>query len=234
MYSKPSMTVSIIPEKGALEMKKVQRMISILVLVILVIPTMSVLAKEGMSMTIRGPGIKGEVTLPQSDLMMSLEDTGFFGFSDNVSAIKPPANLGEGYNITWSIIENAKPVPVIEMVYYPAEKGVAGYVHYTGRIQGSAIQPVDEWGQLPLSADNAFRRLMDANKITLQTAVLSTSAAESVKQPQTQPEVQSANPSIPVTAPTQIPYATIAVVAIILAVGAGLLLRKRVTGQRSV
>jgi len=215
-------------------MKKFRRVISILLLVVLAIPTLSVFAKEGMSMTIRGPGIKGEVTLGQSDLLMSLEDSGFFGFSGNVSLIKPLENPGEGYNITASIIENGKPIPFVEMVYYPAEEGQAGYVHYISKVSDGSLKPVDEWERLPLSADKAFRRLMDANKISLQAAVLTTSAAEAVKQPQTQPEVQSANPSNAVAPPTQVPYSAIAAIAVLLALGAGVFLRKRVTSQRSV
>lgn len=214
-------------------MKKFQRVISILLLVVLAIPTRSVFAKEGMQMTIRGPGIKGEVTLGQSDLLMRLEDSGFFGFSGNVTSIKPLENPGEGYNITASIIESGKPIPFVEMVYYPAEEG-AGYVHYISKVSGESLKPVDEWGRLPLSADKAFRRLMDANKISLQAVVLSTSAVDAVKQPETQPEVRPANSSSTVTSPAQVPYLAIAAIAVLLALGAGLILRKRVTSQRSV
>jgi hypothetical protein len=214
-------------------MKKFQRAISILLLVVLAIPTMCVFAKGGMSMTISGPGINGEITLGNSDLLMKLEDSGFFGFSGNISLIKPLENPSEGYNITASIIENDKPIPFVEMVYYPDEKG-AGYVHYISKINGDSLKPVDEWGRLPLSADKAFRQLMDANKITLQAAVLSTSAVDAAKQPQTQPKVQSANSSNTATAPAQIPYFAIAVIAVLLALGAGVVLRKRVASQRSM
>jgi len=219
-------------------MKKFQRVVSILlVIIVLAIPTMSVFAKEGMLMTIRGPGIKGEMTLNQSDLLMSLEDSGFFGFSGNISAIKPLDNPGDGYNITAAIIENGKPVPFVEMVYYPAEEGQAGYVHYVSRINGKALAPVDEWGQLPLHADKAFRRLMTANKITLQPAVLAAPAAVAVEQAQSQPEVQPATSSSAVTSPAQAPFGMMAIIAAILVLavlGAGLILRKRVVSQRSV
>ena len=215
-------------------MKKFRRSISILLLILMAVPSVSVFAKEGMSMTIKGPGIKGEVTLMQSDLMMRLEDSGFFGFSGNITAVKPLENPGEGYTITASIIEQDQPIPFVEMVYYPAEKGQAGFVHYVKRINGDSLQTVDEWGQLPLSADQAFRRFMEANNITIQTAVLSAPAAETIKQPQTQPEVQPANSSPTVASPTQVPYIVTAGIAVLLALGAGLLLRRRMTSQRSV
>ena len=215
-------------------MKKFRRLISVLLLIVLAVPTVGVFAKEGMSMTIKGPGIKGEVTLMQSDLMMRLEDSGFFGFSGNITAIKPLENPGEGYTITAAIIEQDQPIPFVELVYYPAEKDEAGYVHYVSRVNGDSLQTVDEWGQLPLSADQAFRRLMEANNIALQTAVHSAPAAETVKQPQAHPEVQPANASPVVASPMQVPYLAITGIAVLLALGAGLLLRKRVTSQRSI
>lgn len=215
-------------------MKKFQRVVSILLLVVLAIPTLSVFAKEGgMRMTISGPGINGEAAIESSDLLMRLEDTGFFGFSDNITFIKPLENPGEGYKITAYLGKSNTIMPFVTMEYYPAEEG-AGYVHYTGRIDGESMKLVDEWGRLPANADKTFKRLMDVNQISLQTAVLSTSAVDAVKQPQTQPEVQPANPSSAVTPRTQPPYGTVAIIAAILViVGAGLIVRKRFTSQRS-
>ena len=217
-------------------MKKIQRRVLsiLLVLTVLAIPTLGVFAKEGMAMTIRGPGIKGEITLGNSDQLMRLEDSGFFGFSDNISFVKPLENPGEGYNITASIVENGKMIPFVEMVYYPAEEGQAGYVHYTSRINGEMLKPVDEWARLPLNADKAFRTLMTANRITLQPAVLAAPAAV-VAEPQTQPGGQPASSPAVSSAPIQVPYIALAVTAAILAMlGAGLVLRKRTASQRSV
>jgi len=214
-------------------MKKIQRrvMFFVLVLTVLAIPTMSVFAKELGLLTITGPGIKGELTLKDPDQLMKLEGSGFF---DQVSSIKPPENLGQGYNIAAHLNLDGKMTPFAEMVYYPAEEGQQGYVHYTGRLKGESLQPVDEWGKLAPSADKAFRALMTDNKITLQPAIVAAPVAVAAA-PEVQPKAQPVEASPVSPAPMQVPYIALAVIVAIIAVlGAGLVLRKRTISQRSV
>jgi hypothetical protein len=80
-------------------MNTTQRRIWFLILItaLLVIPSTVVFAKELGLLTITGPGIKGEVSLDNHDDMMNLEQSGFF---DQAKSVKPPENLGQGYNIT--------------------------------------------------------------------------------------------------------------------------------------
>jgi len=200
----------------------------VLLIVLLAIPTMAVLAKELGLLTISGPGLKGEIGLNDPKELSKLEGSGFF---DQPMGIKPPSNLGDGYNITAHLNLDGKMVPLLQMVYYPGEEGQAGYWHITGRLNGEELQTVDQWGQMRPEAENAFRGLMTANKITLQPAIVSAPvevapAAQAAAEPAVVP---AASP-----APTQTPpYLVASIAAILVLVGAGLALRRRTVNQRS-
>ena len=211
-------------------MNKTKRHILTLTMLIglLAIPTLVVFAKELGLLTISGPGIKGELTLSDPKDMMKLEQSGFF---DQAVLTKAPTGLGEGYSITAHLNLDGKIVPFVEMVYYPTEAGQPGYVHYTGRLNGETLQKVDEWNILTRASDDAFRSLMTANNITLQSALIKAPAA-----------VAPVAPAVvePVVAPAvslgsiQPPYMILALVATILVIaGAGLALRRRTVSHPS-
>jgi len=202
----------------------------ILAIALLALPT-AVFAKELGMLTISGPGIKGDLTLNDPEQMMKLEGSGFF---DQVNFMKQaPENLGQGYNISASLNLDGTLTPFVEMVYYPTAEGQPGYVHYTGRLNGQSIKPVDEWGTLSLSADNAFRALMTANQITLQSAIAAAPVVVAAA-PETKPEVQPASASAAAPAPIQIPYIVLALIAVVaLALGTTLMLKRRAVSQRS-
>jgi len=194
----------------------------LLVIALLVIPTFVVFAKELGMLTISGPGIKGELTLKDPKAMMNLEQSGFF---DDAVLSKPPENLNldAGYKITAHLNLDGKVVPFIQMVYYPTNEGQAGYVHYTGRLDGQTLQAVDEWHLMRLDTEKAFRSLMAANNITLQSALVTVPpvAAPAVDvEPVTVPATSSAAAQVPYLIP-------IAIAAILLLMGAGLALRHR-------
>lgn len=196
----------------------------VLMLGLLAIPTLTVFAKELSSLTITGPGIKGELTLNDPDFMRKLEQSGFF---DQAVLTDAPKNLdlNSGYNITAVLNLDGKMTPFVQMVYYATEEGQPGYLHYTSRLKGASMEPVDEWNILSRSADEAFRTMMTANHVTLQSALV----AASVKQ------VPPASAAEPVTAPIVasprsdqvINFVAVAVAAILLLVGAGLVIRRR-------
>ena len=157
-------------------MKKVNRHILFLFLIValLAVSTSVVFAKELGLLTISGPGIKGDVTLKDPEAMMDLERAGFF---DQAFLSKRPENLGEGYNMTAHLNLDGKMVPFIQMVYYPTNEGQSAYIHYTARLEGETLQPVDEWHLLNLKADGALRNLLTANDITVQSALITAPAA---------------------------------------------------------
>jgi hypothetical protein len=211
-------------------MNRTKRHILSLIMLIglLAMPTLVVFAKELGLLTISGPGIKGELTLKDPNEMMKLEQSGFF---DQAVLAKAPVGLGEGYAITAHLNLDGKVVPFIEMVYYPTEEGQPGYVHYTGRLNGETLQKVDEWNILTRDADTAFRGLMTANNITLQSALIKAPA-----------EVAPAEPAMvePVIAPdvspmsVRPPYGILALaVTILILAGAGLALRRRTVSHPS-
>jgi hypothetical protein len=203
----------------------------ILAIAMLLIPT-AVFAKELGLLIITGPGIKGELTLNDSSILRKLESSGFFDQSNMIK--QAPENLGQGYNITSHLNLDGTMTPFVEMVYYPVEEGQPGYIHVTGRLDGTTLRKVDEWSKIPLDADKFFRTVMAANKVTLQSAIVAAPAVVAVA-PETKTEVQPAV-SAPVTSPAsiQVPYAALALTAVILAVfGAALMLRRRAVSQRS-
>ena len=213
----------------------------ILALMLLLLPS-TVFAKELGLLLITGPGIKGEISLIDESVLRKLEGSGFFDQSNRLKAA--PENLGEGYTITSQLNLDGKMVPFIEMVYYPVEEGQAGYIHVTGRLDGTTLRKVDEWSQIPLEADKFFRTVMVANDVTLQSAIVAAPAVAEAAAPQTksevepavaqpsQPEVQPASAPITTPAPVQVPYAALVLTAVIFAVfGAVLMLRRRAINQ---
>ena len=211
--------------------------ILVLTIALLVIPSTVAFAKELGLLTITGPGIKGEVSLNNHDDMMNLEQSGFF---DQVKFVKPPENLGQGYNITAHLNLDGKLVPMVEMVYFPAEEGQPGYVHYTGRLNGESLQTVDEWAQMRPQAETALRDIMTANKITIQPAVVVAPAAvapvaiEPAKsEEQTAVQPASGTSVATPTVPQQAYYMAAALAILLIVVGAGLVLKRRAAGQQS-
>lgn len=206
-------------------MNRTRRYVLFLMLLIalLAISTSVVFAKELGLLTISGPGIKGDVTLKDPKAMMDLEQSGFF---DQAVLAKPPKDLGEGYNITAHLNLDGKMVPFVQMVYYPTQEGQAGYVHYTGRLNGEALQTVDEWHLLNRTADGALRDLMTANNITVQSALITAPAAVApAREPVSAPAVE---PVTAPAAPAQTPSLIIALVVGILALtGVALAARRR-------
>ena len=210
----------------------------LLMIALLLIPTTVAFAKELGLLTITGPGIKGEVSLNNHDDMMNLEQSGFF---DQVKFVKPPENLGQGYNITAHLNLDGKLVPMVEMVYYPAEESQIGYVHYTGRLLGESIEPVDEWGQMRPEAEAALRDIMMANKITIQPAVIAAPAVvapAAIEPAQSEEQTVVKEPvaapvNVPATVPPQAYYAVAALSLLLITAGVALVLRRRTTSQRS-
>ena len=222
-------------------MKTKRHILSVLLAIAaLLIPT-AVFAKELGLLTITGPGIKGEVTVSDSGVLHKLESTGFFDQSNMMK--QAPENLGQGYTITSSLNLDGKMTPFVEMVYYPIEKGQPGYIHVTGRLDGTSLRKVDEWSQLSLDADNTFRIVMTANKVALQSAILAAPAAVVAPQTNAQAEPatvveskQSQSATGPVASPSfpRVPYSVLAFSAVALIIlGAALLLRRRAASQRS-
>src|SRR5688500_13995052 len=217
-------------EKEHSEMNKTkQHILSLIVLMaLLAIPTLLVFAKHLGLLTICGPALKGELTLSDPDEMMKLEQSGFF---DQAVLAKAPTGLGEVYAITAHLNLDGKVVPFVQMIYYPTNEGQPGYVHYTGRLNGETLQKVDEWNLLTRASDDAFRSLMTANNITLQSALIKVPAELAPAEP------PAGEPAIAPAAsprPAQPPYIILALVATILIVaGAGLAMRRRTVSHPS-
>lgn len=203
----------------------------ILAITLLLLPS-TVFAKELGLLTITGPGIKGEFTVSDSSVLRKLESSGFFDQSNMMK--QAPENLGQGYTITSSLNLDGTMTPFVEMVYYPIEKGQPGYIHVTGRLDGTTLRKVDEWATLSLDADNTFRFVMAANKVALQSAIVAAPAAAVAAVPQKQPEVQPASAPVATSTPVQGPYVILALIAVIFAAsGAVVMLRRRAISQHS-
>lgn len=211
-------------------------LVAAVTLALLTIPTFVVFAKELGSLTISGPGIDGEISINHSSGLMKLQQSGFF---DQLSAVKPPDNLGAGYKITAYLNLDSKAVPFVEMIYYATDNGQPGYVHYTARFNGDSLQKVDEWGKLNKDADTAFIGLMAQYDITLQPAIVSVpapvnSAANAVAQSGQVPAESSEQTtnqkpaSVPRVSSIPTSYIILAVIAaLLLLAGTGLAMRRR-------
>lgn len=206
--------------------KMKRRLLPALIIALLALPTLLVFAKELGSLTVSGPGIKGEMTI--NDPKFTLEQSGFF---DQSAFAKAPTNLNldAGYSITAHLNMDGKIVPFAQMMYYPTEEGQSSYIHYTARLQGEALQPADDWYVLSQSADTALRALMTANDVTVQSALVAASVkSESAAEA---PAASAAQPAVvPVTssASDQSTYVILALaVTTVLLIGAGLTLRRR-------
>ena len=156
----------------------------LLSIIMLSIPSVAVFAKELSLLTVTGPGIRSELAMRDQKVMTTLEASGFF---DQTAVVLPPKNLNweAGYTVTAYLNLDGQTLPYVQMVYYAADQGQPGYVHFTGRLAGAALEPVDEWRVLTRNADNTFRGLMTANDITLQAALITVPAAAPAIEPVT-------------------------------------------------
>ena len=102
----------------------------IVAITLLIIPT-SVFAKGPFTyLTIKGPGISGDISVTDPAML------DFFAFADfSKGGIDAPANLGEGYEVTRSFVDENDNVQNFDMLhYYPDTR----YVYYDGLIGGSS------------------------------------------------------------------------------------------------
>ncbi|HEY5728450.1 MAG TPA: hypothetical protein VIS72_00250 [Anaerolineales bacterium] len=132
---------------------------TLLLFVVLLIPTSLALAEGNFDyIIVKGPGLQGELNLTNPEL------TSFLTFADfTQGAIDPPANPGEGYEITrvYVVMENEKPDPTAfdQLYYYPYSDD--GYVYYIGLAKGSSEYD-RKWYEANLSADAPFRAALAA------------------------------------------------------------------------
>jgi len=204
-------------------MNRTNRLIVFFLLTIMMLSMSTVaLAKELSLLTIAGPGIKSELGLRDQKLMTTLEASGFF---DQTGLVLPPPNLNKqaGYTVTAYLNLDGQVLPYVEMVYYAADQGKPGYVHFTGRLAGEALQPVDEWRMLTRNADNTFRGLMSAHDIVLQPALITVPAAAPASEPVTL--------AAPPVGASHIIVATLA--AMLLLAGAGMSLKRSAVDRQT-
>lgn len=133
------------------------RRISALLLVIrLLVPTMFVFAKGDFSyITIKGPGITGEIDVTDPALTQD-----FFAFANFTQGEVPtPADPGQGYQVVRVYVEtvDSKPTdhPFDQLHYYP----YTGYVYYDGLVEGSSEYDGKWYIANPL-AEKPFRSVL--------------------------------------------------------------------------
>jgi hypothetical protein len=206
-------------------MKRSKRLIMFLLLAIIMlsIPTVVVFAKELGLLTISGPGIKSELALKDQKVITTLEASGFF---DQTGLVQPPKNLNmeAGYAITAYLNLDGQVLPYVQMVYYAADQGQPGYVHFTGRLAGATLQPVDQWQRLTRNADHTFRGLMSVNDLTLQPALITVPAA-----------APAIDPAVVAAPPIRASHIIVATVAMLLLLaGTGIILRRRAVSHTTM
>jgi len=133
----------------------VKKHITIIFILVVFISIMPVLAKgEFDYLVVKGPGIQGEINVTNPEL------TGdFFIFADfTLGEILPPADPGEGYEITrvYVVTINDKPTAKAfdQLIYFPYADD--GYVYYVGLADGSSDYD-GKWFVANPSANTPFR-----------------------------------------------------------------------------
>ncbi|MBM3123595.1 MAG: hypothetical protein FJZ87_00810 [Chloroflexi bacterium] len=119
---------------------------------ILVLPFVKALAGGGFDyITIKGPGITGEIDVTNPDL------TGdFFAFADFSSGeIAEPVDPGQGYEIVRVYVEGSKDKPFDQLHYYP----YTGFVFYDGLVNGSSEYD-GKWYPANPSVEAPFRKVL--------------------------------------------------------------------------
>jgi len=113
-------------------------------------------AKGGFDyLTIKGPGITGEINVTNPALTAD-----FFAFADfSKGELSPPANPGEGYQVVRVnvVTDNDKPTPIPfdQLHYYP----YTGFVYYDGLISG-ASEYDGKWYSANPAAEEPFRAVL--------------------------------------------------------------------------
>ena len=164
----------------------------LLVLSLLVLPTVLVFAKSISSLTISGPGIKGEIKLDEPEAMQRLLETGFL-FGEYSLAPKSD-DPGEGYRILAYLYQDGPTVPFVELTYYPSAKGQAGLVNYTARLKsdGMDMAPVDDWRRVPSTVAEQVYAVFASQGVMLQPISFSNSGqalpAQSSRDVEKEPE----------------------------------------------
>jgi len=130
-----------------------KRRLHILLLMCLLVPTIIVSAEGNFDyITVKGPGITGEINISDPTL------TGdFFAFANFTQGpIDEPVNPGEGYEIIrfYIVTKDKKSTPTVFdlMYYYP----YSGYVYYEGLADGSSAYDHNWYAANP-SANEPFR-----------------------------------------------------------------------------
>lgn len=127
-----------------------------LLVIALLVPSSLAEAKGDFDyITVKGPGITGELNITNPALT-----TDFFAFADfSKGAIDAPPDPGQGYQVVrvYVLTENGKPVPTPfdQLHYYP----YTGFVYYDGLVGGSSEYD-GSWYTANPSAEKPFRETL--------------------------------------------------------------------------
>jgi hypothetical protein len=129
-----------------------KRLVFLLTLIILAIPTLT-LAKGPFSyITIKGPGITGDLSVTNSALL------DFFAFADfSKGEVEPPATPGEGYEIIRSFVDENNKVQNFDLLYYYPD---SGYVYYDGLIGDASSEYDGKWYTADPNVESKFRAVL--------------------------------------------------------------------------
>lgn len=229
----------------------------VLLIGVLLIPTAAALAKELGAMDISGPGIDGTMRIDDLDDLGQVLQGGFFDQSSRISALSDDevAALGEGYHITFYIMGGEEGVFVYRetATYYPDPEGGQGYMHWTGGGEANVdIVPSSTWTRVR-SGEQAFWTMMEKHGVTRpeanEAAPIKANVAEAIDEPANNdgqpaaeaPSINAADAaeastaSEPAAQPASPGWVIAVVVALILiAVGAGIVLRQRGKHEESL
>jgi hypothetical protein len=166
---------------------------------LLLITAGAAFAKGPITVTISGPGLKGAVVVSDPDvkgwlLTFQLEDLGA-----QVSESQVPQNLGEGYEITRTYLdENGAAVAVDRSMYYADPEGGRGYLFYKGMDAPGESSEANKWFRATDGGDMTVREVLGHNGVILGAAapadVVKAQPAPVQAAPISAPQVEPAAP----------------------------------------
>jgi hypothetical protein len=155
-------------------MKTIRTVMFALSVAALFAPLTTALAKEIVSITISGPGLTGEVDVTDGAVFAAMQDIG----AEWVPANAVPSVGKDFYIVRIGFGDETGEVFATNVYhYYTDPEGGRGYLEYFG-MEGGSSSGIGDWFRAPGAWEDAFRGVLEANRVELAVAPLPAAQAE--------------------------------------------------------
>lgn len=142
-----------------------KKLIWIIAALLLTLPSLAARANgEFTYVTVRGPGVVGELTV--SNPILTQE---FFAFADfSQESVTAPADAGDGFIVTRTYVIEGKEQPFDQLQYYP----YTGFVYYIGVADGTSEYAGKWYAANPSAKEPFLHALKEQAKLTWYPAII--------------------------------------------------------------